>query len=384
MQQDRPIVRKSGGASSILVILALPTILAFAALAIDVGWMFVIRHEVRNAADAAALAGARELGRIYACMAPANQRNTVKTAIPTSSPPPQPPPYCPITFTNTIQDLVRDAAQATANANKVTIDDDDISIGTWDTSAAPPFNAAGGPVYDAVQVRVKHQAASTFFMPFSLSNAPEVATAALTYVGTGPASALAISRDWFDIQQCPNNPLTWIGGGSGYSTCIAWLGQNKPGIEPLLQCTYDNNCPLLKVGDPATITNGAISGLFDTPAGVCNSPAIADENEFASGCKTFTALFATMKLRNNDQLGDYDTDPNTWSISVPVVDYHCGQGGTGFSIVGFADITITQNPSNKSITIAPLLGAACHIVEEGRGGGLIHTGNAGTIPSLVE
>ena len=44
-----------------LAAIGLLTLLGFAALAIDVGYLFVVRNELQNAADAAALAGAGKL-----------------------------------------------------------------------------------------------------------------------------------------------------------------------------------------------------------------------------------------------------------------------------------------------------------------------------------
>ena len=50
------------GASLVFVTLLLAVLLGFFALAIDVGYLFVVRNELQNAADAAALAGAGASG----------------------------------------------------------------------------------------------------------------------------------------------------------------------------------------------------------------------------------------------------------------------------------------------------------------------------------
>jgi Putative Flp pilus-assembly TadE/G-like len=49
------------GSTIVFVVLVLPVLLAFAALAIDMGRAFVVKNELQNAADAAALAGASAL-----------------------------------------------------------------------------------------------------------------------------------------------------------------------------------------------------------------------------------------------------------------------------------------------------------------------------------
>ena len=53
--------RDEGGAVAIIVAVTLPVFLAFAALAIDLSHLYVVRNELQNAADAGALAGARFL-----------------------------------------------------------------------------------------------------------------------------------------------------------------------------------------------------------------------------------------------------------------------------------------------------------------------------------
>jgi Flp pilus assembly protein TadG len=59
-------MRKQRGTALVFVVLTLITIFSFAALAIDVGYLFVVRNQLQNAADAAALAGANYLyGDLY-------------------------------------------------------------------------------------------------------------------------------------------------------------------------------------------------------------------------------------------------------------------------------------------------------------------------------
>jgi Flp pilus assembly protein TadG len=54
-------VKNERGAIAIIVAIALPVFLGFAALAIDLSNLYVARNELQNAADAGALAGARIL-----------------------------------------------------------------------------------------------------------------------------------------------------------------------------------------------------------------------------------------------------------------------------------------------------------------------------------
>ena len=57
----RPSKRRQRGAVTLLVALVLPVLLGIAALVIDISYLHVVRNELQNSADAAALAGARRL-----------------------------------------------------------------------------------------------------------------------------------------------------------------------------------------------------------------------------------------------------------------------------------------------------------------------------------
>ena len=54
-------LRGRRGATIVFVALAMVVLLSFAALAIDVGYLYVVRNELQNAADSGALAGAQVL-----------------------------------------------------------------------------------------------------------------------------------------------------------------------------------------------------------------------------------------------------------------------------------------------------------------------------------
>ena len=57
------LIRSQRGAYLVIVSLLLVVLIGFGALALDLGRLFILRSEMQNAADAAALAAARELGR---------------------------------------------------------------------------------------------------------------------------------------------------------------------------------------------------------------------------------------------------------------------------------------------------------------------------------
>ena len=113
------ILNNRKGVSAILVAIFLPVLIGFAALAIDVGYMYTTKNELQNIADAAALAGAGELGRIYLAMDPNLQA------------------VYEIEEESEDEGRIKDAASDVAELNdaaglSITIDDSDIFIGRWD------------------------------------------------------------------------------------------------------------------------------------------------------------------------------------------------------------------------------------------------------------
>lgn len=61
MKKIQQFSRSEKGAVSVLVALALPMLMGAGALAVDLAYLHVVRNELQNDADAAALAGARKL-----------------------------------------------------------------------------------------------------------------------------------------------------------------------------------------------------------------------------------------------------------------------------------------------------------------------------------
>ena len=71
----RRFVSDQRGVSAILIAIMLVMLIGFAALAVDLGYLYATRSELQNVADAAALAATRKLGEIYQVM-PTNQQST--------------------------------------------------------------------------------------------------------------------------------------------------------------------------------------------------------------------------------------------------------------------------------------------------------------------
>src|SRR5262244_1958706 len=73
MKYVTPPLNNSRGVVAATTAIFIVVLLAMGAAAIDIGHALVARNELQNASDAAALAGARELGVIYTGLTPAAQ-----------------------------------------------------------------------------------------------------------------------------------------------------------------------------------------------------------------------------------------------------------------------------------------------------------------------
>src|SRR6476661_6796114 len=129
-------VSNQGGAVAVMVAVALPVLLGFAALTIDIGQALVARNELQDVADAGALAGARRLGTIYQALTPAQQ---VSYSLANPAP--------------VISDVQNIASQNQGAGRSITVAVGDISIGQWDATNKTLTVTAANP--DAVRVTAR-------------------------------------------------------------------------------------------------------------------------------------------------------------------------------------------------------------------------------------
>jgi len=372
-------LKSEKGVTAIIVALLLVVFLGVAALAIDVGYQRMVRNQLQNAADAAALAGAGQLGAIYVGMTLAEQQATLSD--------------------ENIA-LVKNAAINTALANKaagqnvnITFadDDDDLTIGTWNFNTSA-FSVPTPLIFpNAVRVKIRRDAnvaagpITTFFGRIFGKNTMEVsaeASAALSYQCTGGKAPFTISDSWFE-GDCPTNVLTWEGVSksepdSQFTNCIAWRG-NTQAVRDIIHCidpTRTDVCTDSTVGNEIPYSNGVIDNLFD------------------KGDTNFLDLFDKMRVLNDPEKGDADTSNDTWTTEVEITNYRCGQGeGSTATLTGYMTVTIDDvmvdvpdpkpnDPSNVQTVRAITLTPVCEKVQQGRGGCTLG-GNIGSVPSLV-
>ena len=263
---------KQRGAIAVLVALMLVVLMGFTSLAVDLAFGLVVRNELQNAADAAALAGA---GWLYRDDAAPNWIAATDAA---------------------------SAAIALNQSSHVTLGDGDVQPGYWNVASGssalqvlPAVAGAGDAA--AVQVTISRAAGQnggavpTFFANvLGIGSMPVTATAvaavtAPNRVGTGGVFPLAMSgclyRAYWDAAATPPVPKTdpgtglpyvfRIGGSDTYSTCVpgAWSTFETDSNSPasLSALVADRNTAPLSVGANIWIqptVDSSVFGLVDT------------------------------------------------------------------------------------------------------------------------
>lgn len=350
--RDSTLASSERGAVAVMVAVALPVLLGFAALTIDIGQALVARNELQDVADAGALAGARRLGTIYQGLTPAQQ-----VSYTLASPAP------------VISDVQNVASQNYGAGRAITVNVGDISIGQWDATNKTLTVTAANP--DAVRVTARldgttNGPVSTFLaniMGISSVDVRATATAALTGTSTTNPGDLqtpfGLSSFRFQTPFCnapvrfyPTNDPQACGGWHTFTT--------TPPNANTLRNQIDGMIP-----NPPTFTSPG------TQAGVTNLDFVG--GNIANALNNLYNLYMAKR------------DPSTgfWDALVPVYQSSdCSNPNSAMLIAGYASMRITN-------VLAPPAGqlvegiVQCNLVEGGRGGGASF-GTKGSIPGLVQ
>ncbi|WP_084288467.1 pilus assembly protein TadG-related protein [Desulfovermiculus halophilus] len=348
------------GAVLIWVAVAMIALLGFAALAVDVGFLMAARNESQNAADAAALAGASELGRMYYDNG--------------------------ISYDTSWDSQIINVSDSTGKQNNVFGEEstiDTIQIGCWDgTDFEPKFNdtCPNGQFPNAVHVKSSGNNSSFFgkILDIEQLNSAAHAIASLSaksYWEPGEVTVpIGISKYWFDpsnIHQGADGG-TFCGGNIGFSPtgtidgCAGFTAtfddsnsQSPSGLRKLFD----------KILNDEDISPEIYSGVTKfgmwggEPGAVLIQPAQTD----------FEEVFDYMKTR------DEDGDDTTWSATVFVYDWNnCDNPNKPIPIIGVTDIVIEKVEEHDIIAKV-----SC-VAKDFRGEAGQWFGIYGTIPGLVE
>jgi hypothetical protein len=231
------------GSVAVVVGLMLPVLLACVALAVDVGHIFLVRGQLQNAADAAALAGARTLDGTTARFAPARQA------------------------------AQRLAACHTANGTAVAISTNDanaqggdVVLGRWHPEGDPPFfehiasPATIPPYINAVRVHTQRTGSAGGSVVMWLAQAVGFRSADVgalaTAVSGGGATECAFP---LALPDC----LITTASGSLVCGAMNLVFRNDP----------DDNAGLTDLASGPPVNGSIAAGLVnDARNGVCHAP----------------------------------------------------------------------------------------------------------------
>jgi Flp pilus assembly pilin Flp len=280
--------RNEKGATAVLVAVLLIVLLSFAALAIDIGYLTVTRNQLQNVSDAAALAGARQLGilyggidgpsgiepmsyeeqQVYDCTAQLTYQGSYSGSTPAND--------CELILAS-----VKDAAIGNSAAGKnIEVRDEDIAIGVWAPDASGAMLFTQTTLHpDAVRVVARRDASEngpirTFFANiFGVDTMNVSATATASLNGpceAGPAElelpiGIPQSRGPEDCgKEIKFSPPTDIDTCGGWTDFQDDASVPDPNLRNLLNGSTES--PQLKVGeDEITFNNGSLSNpTFET------------------------------------------------------------------------------------------------------------------------
>jgi hypothetical protein len=399
------VIKDQNGFALVLLGLTIVVLLGFAALAVDIGYLYAARNELQNAADAAALAGARELGKIYSAAdmyvkGTASGGDTYKVFVAAKD----------VAGKNVAASesvtlgvhpfkkdgdgnfLIDENGNKVLDTNNVSPDGADVVLGEWQWSAASgtdKLKTAGVDQPDAVRVYAKRQKdvnpVTLFFarvLGIADAGVSAVATAALgglSEVKKGDLDIpIGISDTWFDRGwACGQNILFYPTKDS----CAGWTNWTNVNNDKV----SDND---LK----QDILPGLISGALKAPGATINETTWW----FGGGNlsqPTWTKLDELFQAKQKD---------GKWEVQVAVYYYpkevgsdclnpNPGDGPSGdgpLLIKGFATLILEEvvvPPSKqggepqKSLTGY----VQCEYVPNVRGTGPSY-GTKGSIPGLVQ
>ena len=340
------VLTNQKGVTAIMVALVMTVLLGLAALAVDIGYRNVAQNELQNIADAAALAGAGELGR----------------------------QYLDPNFVDVENSLIVAIAENIANSNESGFSIQ-VQIGTW-RNHDEGFIGTLNNRPNAVKVIARRgsdgnsQIPTFFARIWNIVGLDAMADAVAALTGSKQVEPgeleipVGISEEWFRREEetngnfCDQNiqfyPTAGTEGCAGWHTYESW----------------PSNAAKLR----DDILAGLIDGSFDIPG--YNLDLRVPDFAFIGG-NLSTTLDNMSALFEQKAVGD----PPVWYTKVVVYDLPCGDNpNQTIPIVGFATVEITGVVGPPPVLIAKV---NCTEVNEGTGGGNYY-GTWGSIPGLVE
>ena len=346
-------INNNRGVIFIFVALTITMLVGVTALTVDIGYGLITRSELQNVADAAVLAGTRQLGLIYEGLAPNEQKPT--WVIPGAD---------QTTIVNQVQAV---GLLNNAGTKPITINASDIQIGVWDYATQTFTETTTGPI--AVRAVARRDGNANGPIPTFLAgilgwntiNVSATATASLGGMGSSLPGEIevpfGVAEYWFTQKSCGEairfHPTGDLDGCAGWHT----LDLFPPNAHTLA----------------VTVIDGMTAGTFESEATVAGYT----QYEFVGGN-------VASAFDNFIELYEYKRDPVTyeWPVTIPVYGWmDCSNPNTAITIVGYAKAVITNVIPPPDMQIDAYMD--CGYVEGGRSGGT-NFGIMGSIPGLVQ
>jgi len=351
VQQRQRFWRDEDGSTAVALAVMLAMLMSFASMAIDIGYAMATKAGLDTVAKAGALAGARELGRVYEGQTFGQQAAYQVTTSDRAA----------------IVAAARDIAQKNpVLGHAIGLGDSDIQVGEWDMSRRTFTATDDRP--NAVRVAARrdttHNGPVTTFLAnvlgISSLSVSAVDIAALGPVGSVPPGELdlpiAVSKAWFtDGHRC-GNAIKFYPTGT-LEGCAAWHSfQETPSSANTLQ----------------QILTGLQDGTYQSPETIVG----VTQYEFIGG--TVASKFSSMQSLYNAK----KDASGQWKTFVTVYDdTDCSNPSGPATIVGFTTAIVTQITSTPDKSIQAVL--QCNLIETGRPGGPDY-GTGASAPTIVQ
>lgn len=347
------------GSIAVTVAISLVVLLGFLALTLDLGQALVAKNELQDAADAAALAGARYLGVLYA-----------------GGPDGNPPPMSLEEQQNFIlsdPSPIHATVEAVATQNQargvpVSIPPSDILIGDWDGTTRTFTVTPVTP--NAVQVRARRD--PTANGPLITYVAGILGIDSLSVTASATAALTGVSSSHPGDLETPFGVSEFRFSDPAFcSAPVRFYPTNDP-----LSCggwhTFTESPP--NAATLRNIINDLTAGTYESPA----TQAGDTQFEFVGGniATALDDLYDLYRARRDPVTG-------YWDALLPVYQSaDCSNPNTTLTIIGYTSFRITdvQAPPNGQIVEGTI---QCNLVDGGRGGGGSF-GTLGSIPGLVQ
>lgn len=407
------LLKKQHGAVSVWFALMLIALIGLSALAIDVGYLLATRNELQNVSDAAALAGARQMGKIYAGLDYTEQQNYTLSAADTA--------------------LIQNAALGVAAANEaggqdnIDIASGEVDIGVWynhtftEGLTATVNTGSGTLVKKANAVRViarrdsvaNNPISTFFFSVFGVDEASPTAYATASLTGKKTAGQgelelpVGIDEQYFITQTCGDRIKFYPTGDP--DACAGWTSFTYTSNDPNLRDLIDGDLDSPEIISPdtgANFTGGTLSqhvfnklllafkdkgydvrgdGITPVQTNVDGKPVTGHLGD-ADGTVQLTNPDTGEPLwyPEDDPASDPPRNKHVWETTVIVYEAsNCDNPNQTRKIVGFAPVRITDVFDAPDKLIEGVV--TCELVENGvsRGDGG-DFGLYGSIPGLVE